>query len=76
MAEVLNDPEVDAVDIALPHHLHPSAAIAALRAGKHVSLQKAPAFTLADLEATAVGGTSQLTNVLCVRELHVLPALP
>jgi predicted dehydrogenase len=51
--EVLRDPEVDAVDILLPHHLHRAVAVAALQAGKHVSLQKPPAHTLADLEAVA-----------------------
>ena len=37
---LLDDPRVDAVEILLPHHLHAAAAIAALDAGKHVSLQK------------------------------------
>ncbi|NWF68336.1 MAG: Gfo/Idh/MocA family oxidoreductase [Chloroflexi bacterium] len=32
--------DVDMVDILLPHHLHHTAALAAIRAGKHVSLQK------------------------------------
>ncbi len=38
--ELLADPEVDAVEILLPHYLHREAAVAALDAGKHVSLQK------------------------------------
>jgi predicted dehydrogenase len=48
--KLLADSEVNAVEILLPHHLHAEVAIAALRAGKHVSLQKPPAFTLRDLE--------------------------
>lgn len=48
---VLADPDVNAVEILLPHHLHREVAVAALQAGKHVSLQKPPAFTLADLDA-------------------------
>jgi len=47
--DLLRDPEVDAVDILVPHHLHHTVAIAALESGKHVSLQKPPAFTLAEL---------------------------
>jgi predicted dehydrogenase len=49
--QLLADPDVNAVEILLPHHLHREVAIAALQAGKHVSLQKPPAFTLGDLEA-------------------------
>jgi len=47
--DLLADPEVDAVEILLPHHLHREVAIAALRAGKHVSLQKPPTLTLGEL---------------------------
>src|SRR6266849_476332 len=32
----LADPEIDGVDLCLPTYLHEAAAIAALRAGKHV----------------------------------------
>lgn len=46
---LLDDPEVDAVEILVPHHLHSEVALAALAAGKHVSLQKPPTFTLGEL---------------------------
>ncbi|MEE2658920.1 MAG: Gfo/Idh/MocA family oxidoreductase [Candidatus Latescibacterota bacterium] len=48
--DLLDCPDVDAVEILLPHHLHAEAACAALRAGKHVSLQKPPALTLAQVD--------------------------
>jgi predicted dehydrogenase len=51
--DLLADPEVDAVEILTPHHLHAAQAIAALSAGKHVSLQKPPTTTLAELDAVA-----------------------
>jgi predicted dehydrogenase len=37
---ILSDPDLDAVDICLPTDLHAPAAIQALRAGKHVLLEK------------------------------------
>jgi predicted dehydrogenase len=47
--QLLEDTDVNAVEILLPHHLHREATIAALQAGKHVSLQKPPALTLGEL---------------------------
>lgn len=38
--EVLQDPDVDAVIISTRHHLHGSMALAALKAGKHVLVEK------------------------------------
>lgn len=40
LSAVFSDPEIDAVDLCLPTHLHESAAIDALRAGKHVLVEK------------------------------------
>jgi predicted dehydrogenase len=49
--DVLNDPEIDAVDICLPHHLHAPIAIAAARAGKHILCEKPLATTIEDCDA-------------------------
>jgi predicted dehydrogenase len=38
--DLLNDAGIDAVDICLPTHLHYATALAALRAGKHVLVEK------------------------------------
>jgi predicted dehydrogenase len=49
--EVLGDPSIDAVLIATRHNLHAQMAVQALRAGKHVLLEKPLALTLAELGA-------------------------
>jgi predicted dehydrogenase len=46
----LADPELDAIEILTPHDLHARHAIAALEAGKAVSLQKPPTLSLAELD--------------------------
>lgn len=51
--QMLADSEIDAVEIMTPHHLHEAHAVAALQAGKHVSLQKPPTRTLAELDRVA-----------------------
>lgn len=48
---VIADPDVDVVVIATPHHLHAEQAGAALRAGKHVFIEKPLAIDAAQLEA-------------------------
>ena len=45
LADLLEDPEVTAVDLTLPHHVHYEAASAALAAGRHVLVEKPLALT-------------------------------
>ena len=49
--DLLANPAVDAVYIAVPHHLHAPLTIQAAKAGKHILVEKPIATTLADAEA-------------------------
>lgn len=49
--ELLDDPSVDIVDVITPHHLHAEMVIAALDAGKHVSVQKPMSLNLTEADA-------------------------
>ncbi|MDB5526476.1 MAG: fructose reductase [Rhizobium sp.] len=51
LADLLNDPEIDAVYISTTNELHVEQAIAAARAGKHILCEKPLALTLSDAHA-------------------------
>jgi len=51
--QVLSDPDVDAVMIATRHHLHATMVLDALRAGKHVFVEKPLALTETELNQIA-----------------------
>ena len=72
-AAMLADPEIDLVDVCNPTHLHPEFAIAALKAGKHVLVEKAIALDAkqADAMLDAAHSANRLLMVA-----HVLPFFP
>lgn len=71
--ELLANPEIDLVDICLPPYLHADAAIAALRAGKHVFIEKPMAVTAAECDRI-VQVAQEAGRLVLVG--HVLPFFP
>lgn len=71
--EMLRDPEIDLIDVCNPTVHHEATAIAALRAGKHVLVEKAIALTPdgADRMLAAAREAGRLLMVA-----HVLPFFP
>jgi predicted dehydrogenase len=70
---LLADPDIDLVDVCNPTHAHPATAIKALRAGKHVLVEKAIALEPKDADAM-VQAARQARKLLMVA--HVLPFFP
>jgi 1,5-anhydro-D-fructose reductase (1,5-anhydro-D-mannitol-forming) len=68
--DLLRHPDLDAVSIALPTHLHASAVVRAIQAGKHVLCEKPMALTLdqCDRMVEAAEGSDKVLQIgHCVR---------
>lgn len=70
---MLADPDIDLIDVCSPTDQHPAAALAALRAGKHVLVEKAIALKPEDADAM-VAAAKKAGKLLMVA--HVLPFFP
>lgn len=47
---LLTDPDIDLVELLVPHHLHAEMMVEACEAGKHVSVQKPMALTVTEAD--------------------------
>src|SRR3954470_3094882 len=72
-AQLLADPEIDLIDVCTVTDQHAPMALAALKAGKHVLVEKAIALTTQDADAM-VAAARQAGKLLMVA--HVLPFFP
>lgn len=57
---MIADPDIDLIDICSPTHLHPSMAIAALKAGKHVLVEKSIALDIKSADAMVKAAKTQV----------------
>jgi len=71
--ELLADPDIDLVDVCNPTEQHAATAIAALRAGKHVLVEKSIALSTRDADAM-LEAARRAGKLLMVA--HVLPFFP
>ncbi len=72
--DLLADPDIEAVSVALPNFLHKPATIAALEAGKHVLCEKPPARTRAEAAAMAEAAAQQERVLAYALQRRFLPA--
>lgn len=72
---LLEDDAVDAVCICTPSHLHAPLALAAVRAGKHVLVEKPVALRMEDCDALAAAAARAGVRVGVVSQLRFAPAI-
>jgi UDP-N-acetylglucosamine 3-dehydrogenase len=71
--DLVADPEVEAVDICAPNHLHAEIAIAAARAGKHVLVEKPMALSLAEADAMIAAAQAARVVLMVAHNLRFSP---
>lgn len=75
LEKAVEDPRVEALVLALPHHMHREAAERAARAGKPVLVEKPIANTLADADAMIDAARRAGTILMVAENFHFRPAV-
>jgi predicted dehydrogenase len=73
--ELVRDPEIDAVYVATPVHVHAEQAVAAARAGKHVLVEKPMALSVAECEAMVAAACEAGVRLGVAYYRHLYPAV-
>lgn len=73
LSDLLADPEIDLIDNCLPPHLHADVSIQALKAGKHVFVEKPMGLTAAECRKMVAVAKKADRQILVG---HVLPFFP
>jgi predicted dehydrogenase len=74
-ARMIDEADIDAVDICLPHHLHRDAIVRAAKAGKHILCEKPLCITADEaIDVTAAVRASGVT-LMCAHNQLFLPAV-
>lgn len=70
---LLDDPDVDAVVIGLPHFLHREVTERSLQAGKHVLLEKPMAMTVEECDAMLAAADAAGKSLMVAHSQHYFP---
>ena len=73
--QLVQDSDVDAIDICLPHHLHAPAILAAARAGKHVLCEKPLCTTKAEGASVLQAVQTNGITLMCAHNQLFEPAI-
>ena len=73
--DMLRNPAIDVVNVALPNHLHHDAVLAAARSGKHVITEKPPAMSLRDTDSMIAACASAKVKFSCTVQCRVRKAI-
>lgn len=73
--EIMADPKIDAVFVCTPDFLHAEHAIAALRADKHVFLEKPMAITIADCDAILAAAKASRGKLYVGHNMRFFPVV-
>ncbi len=75
LEKAVQDTRVQALTLALPHHLHRQAAEMAAAAGKHALVEKPLATTLLDADAIIAAARRAGTILMVAEDMHFRPAV-
>jgi len=73
--DMVASPDIDAVDICLPHHLHKDAVIFAAAAGKHILCEKPLCLTLDEADAVTQAVAASGVTLMCAHNQLFLPSV-
>lgn len=72
---MIDEADIDAIDVCLPHHLHRDAIVAGARAGKHVICEKPLCLTLNEAEEIASAVEAGGVTMMCAHNQLFDPAV-
>jgi predicted dehydrogenase len=73
--QMINEADLDAVDICLPHYLHAEAIVAAAEAGKHILCEKPLCLTVEQAELVQRAVSKAGVTLMCAHNQLYLPAV-
>jgi predicted dehydrogenase len=73
LEEALGQPDCDVADVCLPNHLHARVTIDAVKAGKHVIIEKPLCLTIEEADSMIVAGRAHNRKLMYAEELCFAP---